>query len=153
MSKVNAVIGLSGFQARSGSFYARRERSVELGLPDQFTPDHIKRMHRDLEILCKVVGEHGDEWMEMQNAVLGYDFNRASEIASKIGLDEHRITRQGGGLNWVVVGIAIACAVLLSSDSGPSSGSGGQGGGESGGEGGKDAGNDGPPPPEPRTTQ
>lgn len=139
MAKNNVVISLDGFQARSGSsFWIRRQRSVELGLPDQFTPESMKKMHRDLEILTKMSSEHSEEWMQMNNAALAFDFHRANEIAKKIGLDEHRISSEGGGLNWVVAVIAIASAVLLASDSGPRSGEGGS-------DAGRDSGNDGPP--------
>jgi hypothetical protein len=80
--------------------------------------------------------DHAHDWMEMNNAVLAFDFDRAIELSKKIGLDEHRIIRQGGGLNWVVAVIAIAAVVLLASDrSHEPSGSSGGGSGEGSGSG------------------
>jgi hypothetical protein len=141
---VRAVVGLSGFKATSGSFNIDRTRITELELPERFLPDHITRTGRDLEILAAMARDHPTELMEMHNAVLDFNFHAANEVAKKIGLDEHRISSQGGGLNWVIVGIAIAAAVLLSSDSGPQGHGepeppgeiGGEGGGVSGGDGG-----------------
>lgn len=132
---VKAIVGLSGFRGISGSFAITRDRTTQLELPERFTEDHLRRIRRDLEILHKMTEDHPKAFLDLQNAVLKFDFHRANELAKEIGLDEHRIMSEGGGLNWVIVIIAIACAVGLSSDSGPSSGSGGgdAGGGDAGG--------------------
>jgi len=143
--KVQAVVGLTGFETQFGSFNIQRERLARLDMPEAFTLDHIKRMRRDFELLAGMTRDHPREMVALHNAVLSHDFQLANKIASDIGLNEHSISSQGGGLNWVIAGIAVAAAILLSSDSGPSSsgaGAGQSGGSDSGGSkgGGSDSG-------------
>lgn len=116
---VQAVIGLTGFEATVGGARVIRDRLIRLDLPQNFTRYDIQLVQEDLKILSDMADRHPEKLLALQNAVLKHDYGAARRLASEIGLNEEEFVARGGGGIAVIIAIAIAAALLLESDSPP----------------------------------
>jgi hypothetical protein len=109
---VQAVIGLTGFEAESGGVRMSKEHFARLDLPQSFTMEHIKLLQNDMAILSEMAEKYPEDMIALHNAVLEHDFKTANQLADKMGLNEEEIIARGGGVVEVVVA-AVIIAVLV----------------------------------------
>jgi len=98
----------------SPGFGVSDERTLHVEFPAEIREEHVGIAARDAELLSRIMRDQQGSMAELLNAVTKGDYSRASELASGIGLDEQRFSREGG--NWVgavLVGAAVVAAVLL----------------------------------------
>ena len=103
LGPIEAVIGLTGFETQSGGVGIVTERIARVRLPERMSNEDVEVVRRDLEILAETVKDHGDRFLELQNAVLDHDLPTARRIADELGLTEEKMVARGGGQwKWIV---------------------------------------------------
>lgn len=102
-SRLQALIGLSGFKNTIEGFPISRDHTFQLELPQSFTAEDIQRMRKDAEGLASLLRNYPDEMQAFVQAVSQGKFGEARKVAQKVGLTEENFVSQGGGLFWVVV--------------------------------------------------
>lgn len=116
MAQPTAHFGLKGSEVTIDGIDVAYERSFQLQMPQQFTPEHMETIRNDFAILAETAASRPDELMALQNAVLTRD-PAATRLADELGLTEAKMYAKGGGGVWVVVAIiAVGAALLLESD-------------------------------------
>jgi len=93
-----------------------RDQLVRVELPSKFDAEKIDLAVNDLQVILSSLRDHRPEHLELQNALVQQDFQKVSELLSAVGITEEKLQAQGGQVWGLVIGIAIACAVLLASD-------------------------------------
>ncbi len=108
---VQAVIGVSGFHSESGGIGITGERYVRVDLPTHVTPEHVAMMQRDFAMIAECAEQYPEDFTELHNAVVRHDFERAGQLARRIGLTEEEMVARGGGQVGVALGIAAVLVV------------------------------------------
>jgi hypothetical protein len=108
------VIGLVGLGSQVAGTDFSTDRIIRLALPDRVDVDHVEIARNDLEALLSAVSDQPEKFQDLQNAVLGNDFATADTLLDDLGLTEEKLqARQGGILGAILVGAAVAAAILL----------------------------------------
>lgn len=109
-------VGLVGTSREINGVPSSRDQLVRLELPAEFDAEKIDLAVNDLQVILSSLQEYRREHLELQNALVQQDFRKVSELLSTVGITEERLRGQGGQVWGLVIAIAVACAVLLSSD-------------------------------------
>lgn len=108
------VIGLVGFGSQVAGTDYSTDRIIRLALPDRVDANHVEITKNDLGALVAAVNDQPEKFQDLQNAVLGNDFAAADALLDDLGLTEEKLqARQGGIVGAILVGAAVAAAILL----------------------------------------
>lgn len=108
------VIGLAGIGSQIAGTDFSTDRILRLALPERVDASHVEIARNDLDALTSAVSERPEEFQALQNAVLDNDFTTANSLLDELGLTEAQLqARQGGVVGAILVGAAVAAAILL----------------------------------------
>jgi hypothetical protein len=108
------VIGLVGIGSQVAGTDFSTDRIIRLSLPDRVDASHVETTRNDLEALLSAVKDQPEKFQALQNAVLGNDFTTANALLDDLGLTEEKLqARRGGIIGAILVGAAVAAAILL----------------------------------------
>jgi hypothetical protein len=108
------VIGLVGLGSEVAGTDYSSDRIIRLALPQEVGADHVEITRNDLGALLSAVNDQPEKFQALQNAVLSNDFATANALLDDLGLTEEKLqARQGGILGAILVGVAVAAAIIL----------------------------------------
>jgi hypothetical protein len=103
------VIGVTGFQSRRDGLNISSDHILRIQLPPVATEGDLELMRNDLRTITRIVDDHPQTVLDMQNAVLNHDIVSANRMANEIGLTEENMMANGGGM-W---GYILIAAVVI----------------------------------------
>ena len=73
-NKLLAHFGLSGFDRSMSDLKISSDKMYRIELPEKFTTADLKRAQKDFEELGRIVREHTEEMVLLNNAIIKSDF-------------------------------------------------------------------------------
>jgi hypothetical protein len=67
----------------------------------------VAKAQRDFAVFAEIFEKYPGDVAELVELVIGGQMARAHAVAEKIGLTESNLQSKGGGLPWIIIGIAI----------------------------------------------
>jgi hypothetical protein len=111
---MHLVIGFTGIGSQVAGTNYSTDRIIRFSLPDHVDADHVEITRNDLEALLAAVRDQPQKFQKLENAVLGNDFATANTLLDELGLTEEKLqAREGGIIGAILVGAAVAAAILL----------------------------------------
>jgi hypothetical protein len=109
---MSIVLGIVGFDHGMDGFPLSTDHLTRVKLPSRLTPEDLKRMQTDFELLAGTLRDHPTEMAQLFEAHCRKDTTTSRRIAKSIGISEESFKQQGGGVIWAVVGALVVCDVF-----------------------------------------